>query len=430
MNHISRRSFIRNAALATSGVVITGGHAPFINPVTGNRNIEKGIKLFIPVPVQVVIDDVGWWSGEDGSRKQEPYRTGINRRHFPSDYQAIADLGRELGIRPQAAIILCEWDKENILRHLPTSTWMGDKWDNSKWVGPWLDEAAEIIRRNKAHLELTLHGIGHEYWENGTFTRAEWTDSKGHMRPADQVGLHLDYFEKLMNQHNLGTFPKSFVPAAFRHSFGPTEGNIVSLAEILKKRGVTYINTPFSSIYNKERIQYKLFGFDSGVMTVDRGRDEFSWTSFPGNPVRELKGPTCGMHWPNLLHPDPARNYEVVEKWINFLRPYNDRPDMLLAPDSEFFQHQLAHSAATKTTVIRNVIDIDFKETDKFPEPFGKNELIIRIQSDFPLKFRSKNIEIVSEALKKGDDFLYTLKLRRKEDRVAAQIKFKQSHSI
>jgi len=192
----------------------------------------ENLDVFIPMPIQVVIDDVGWWSGEDGSQRQEPYRTGIPRSHVPADYQAIVDMGRMLGIRPQAAMILCEWDKENILRQLPTSTWMGEDWDNSRWVGPWLDEAAGIIRDNPDHFELTVHGVGHEYWLNGTFTRAEWTDSNGQMRPPDQIEKHLDYFEKLMNQHQLGPFPKSFVPAAFRHSFGPSTGRNVSLAEL------------------------------------------------------------------------------------------------------------------------------------------------------------------------------------------------------
>lgn len=48
------------------------------------------------MPLQVVIDDVGWWSGNDGSMRQEPYRTGINRNHVPADYKAIVDLGRAL----------------------------------------------------------------------------------------------------------------------------------------------------------------------------------------------------------------------------------------------------------------------------------------------------------------------------------------------
>ena len=248
MRRISRRKFIRNATGSATGMMIFGGHPPLIeSPFRANVTGEK-VSLFIPMPVQVVIDDVGWWSGEDGSSRQEPYRTGINRNHVPADYQAIADLGRTLGIRPQAAFVLCEWDRENILRQLPTSTWMGKEWDNSRWIGPWMEEAADIIRKNQKHLEITIHGVGHEYWEGGSFTRAEWTDSRGQMRPADQVELHLEYFGRLMDQHDLGPFPESFVPAAFRHSFGPSAGRELSLAEILKNRGVNYINTPFSSM--------------------------------------------------------------------------------------------------------------------------------------------------------------------------------------
>lgn len=381
----------------------------------------ENVKVFIPMPIQVVIDDVGWWSGEDGSKRQEPFRTGISRNHVPADYQAIVELGKALGIRPQAATILCEWDKENILRQLPSSTWMGNKWDNSKWVGPWLEEAAEIIRNNQEHYELTLHGIGHEYWEGSTFTRAEWTDSNGQMRQRDEVEKHLDFYEKLMNQHNLGAFPKSFVPAAFRHSFGPSEGRKVSLAELLKMKGINYINSPIDSMYNKERIQYGLFGFDAGVMTIDRGEDEFPWTAFPGDPKKELSGPTCGMHWPNLLHPDPERNLEVVEKWVNYLKPYNEKPDMMLAPDSVDFQNQLAHHALTKVELKRNSISINFSETDKLSDSVGKDLLTLKIHADKIIQFKPIGVKIISQLLQSETD-LYTLKLEREKGETMANI--------
>jgi hypothetical protein len=409
----TRRDFIKNAVRFTSGTLVLGSNNLLVSSCINRTKSKDSLQVFIPIPLQVVIDDVGWWSGEDGSTRQEPYRTGINRNHLPSDYQAIADLGRSLGIRPQAAFILCEWDKENILRQLPTSTWMGDKWDNTRWVGPWLEEAAEIIRNNQNNFELTVHGVGHEYWEGGTFTRAEWTDSNGQMRPQDQVELHLEYYEKLINQHDLGPFPKSFVPAAFRHSFGPSTGRDVSLAEILKKSGINYINTPFSSIYNKERIQYEHFGFDSGVMTIDRGNDQFPWLTFPGDPSAELTGPTCGMHWPNMLHPDPARNSEIVEKWVNYLKPYNEEPDMMLAPDSVAFQHQLAHHTLTMAQIKRNSIELDFTETDKLPENIGNRELTLKILSETALRFKSEEVIIKSQFPVKEHEFRYVLNLER-----------------
>lgn len=422
MKKISRLKFVKNTVKAASGTTLFGG-TQLLFSCSSKKNISEGLKIFVPMPIQVVIDDVGWWSGEDGSKRQEPYRTGINRNHVPADYQAIVELGKALNIRPQAAMILCEWDKENILCQLPTSTWMGENWDNSKWVGPWMEEAAEIIRNNRDYFEITIHGIGHEYWESGAFTRAEWTDSNGQMRPRDQVEKHLDYYEKLMNQHNLGPFPKSFVPAAFRHSFGPSEGRDVSLAELLKKKGVNYINTPFESIYNANRIKYSLFDFDAGVITIDRGSDEFPWLTFPGNPSKLLTGPTCGLHWPNMLHPDPKRNSEVVQKWVNYLKPYNESPNMMLAPDSDDFQHQLIHHSLTKIELEGDLIVFDFTETDKLQNMVGQDGLTVKIQADKPIQFKPLGITIKSHSSLKKDKYQFTLKLERVAGSSKAQIR-------
>lgn len=423
MAKISRRKFVKKIIGTSSGIVLMGSTDPLMSSHNNMNICSNNLQVFIPMPVQVVIDDVGWWSGKDGSKTQEPYRTGINRNHVPEDYKAIVDLGKALNIRPQAAFIVCEWDKNNILRNLPTSTWMGEKWDNSSWVGQWLDEAAEIIRNNRKYFELTVHGIGHEYWEAGTFTRAEWTDSNGKMRPPDQVKLHLDYFEKILNQHNLGPFPESFVPAAFRHSFGPSEGRIISLAELLKEHGINYINTPFSSMYNKERVQFEHFGSDAGVMTIDRGNDEFPWLTFPANPVKDLTGPTCGLHWPNMLHPNPERNAEVVKRWINYLKPINEKKDMMLAQDSVSFQHQLIHHSLTRAQPKNNSIEIDFSESDKLPESAKNEEIILKLLSDKPLKVKSDGIKIISQSLLEGTEFIYTLKLGRLAGNVRAQLR-------
>jgi len=422
MGKISRRKFVKNTTGITAGLTLLGGNAVSLCSCDNKRRILESLKVFIPMPVQVVIDDVGWWSGEDGSTRQEPYRTGINRNHIPADYQAIVDIGRSLGIRPQAATILCEWDKDNILKQLPTSTWMGERWDNSKWVGPWLEEAAEIIRNNEEYFELTLHGVGHEYWEHGKFTRAEWHDSEGHMRPRDEVEKHLEFYQQIMEQHDLGPFPKSFVPSAFRHSFGTAEGNDISLASILKSKGITYINTPFQSMYNKQRVQYGLFGFDDEVMTIDRGRDEFSWTTFPGDPSKELTGPTCGMHWPNMLHPDPERNCEVVQKWSEYLKTFNDKPEMMLAEDSVEFQNQLAHNSLTKFYKKNNYIELDFTETDKLPGGTGKSGLTIKIYSKIPLQFKFVDIKFLSQSVKNAGEYIYSLRLLREKEKLTGKI--------
>ncbi len=377
------------------------------------------------MPIQVVIDDVGWWSGHDGSKQQEPYRTGIPRNHVPEDYEAIVRLGRLLGIRPQAAMILCEWDRKNILRRLPTSTWMGSNWDNSRWVGPWLDKAAHIIRSNADHFEVTMHGVGHEYWADGKFTRAEWADSNGTMRPIDQVEAHLDNFEALLNQNHLGPLPVSFVPTAFLHGFGPTDGYKVSLAELLNKRGIVYINTPFESMQNRSAVSHGVFGFDAGVITIDRGEDLMEWSDFGKTPTGKAHGPTCGMHWPNLLHPSPERNSEIVDAWVRALQPLNAAMGTLLAANSESFRTQLVHHVCTQLAMTDDSIRLDFSKVDSLPRPLSQQEVIVKVRSPHVLKFKSDTIKLVSDsAVQVEGSNQHTLKLSRTRGRKEAQLNF------
>ncbi len=414
MKSIGRRKFLKNSVKASVGLFTGMNGFNFSEFPSGKYVRNNDFSVSIPMPIQVVIDDVGWWSGHDGSKNQEPYRTGILRNHVPTDYSAIVELGKALNIRPQAAMVLCEWDKENILRELPTATWMGKNWDNSRWIGPWMEEATDIIRKNTRHIELTLHGIGHEYWTDGIFTRAEWADVKGQMRPRDQVEKHLEFFEKIMLQHGLGPLPTSFVPTAFNHGFGITPGNDISIAEILSKNGIKYINTPFQKIHNAEEISNKYFGFDTDVLTIDRGKDILPWNATGVIPTGVLAGPTCGMHWANLIHPDPDKNQEIVNEWVQLLAPYNDKENTMLAPDSGLFQNQLLYYECTGLSINDNTILLDFKELYSFPGQKVNKSFILKVKSNSPLKFRSDVLKIRSYELKRTDDsFISTLKVER-----------------
>lgn len=423
MDLMNRRTFMKRTVQFPAGVAAGSILPDFAGPA--NAQEYGGVTAAIPMPIQVVIDDVGWWNGHNGSRQQEPFRTGIARDHVPEDYQAIVDLGRALNIRPQAAMILCEWDRKNFLRKLPTATWMGATWDNSKWVGPWLDKAADIIRNNRAHYELTMHGVGHEYWTDGKFTRAEWAERDGTMRPLDQVEAHLDAFAELLEQNQLGPFPTAWVPCAFYHGFGAIGESRISAAEVVKKRGIDYINTPFGTMANREGVRYGLFGFDAGVITVDRGEDVLGWTSTGVAPTRAVRGPTCGMHWPNVLHPDPQRNSETVDGWVRFLRPINDRVDALLAPDSLFFRNQLVHNVCTTLTMAERAVQLDFSKVDGMPAELGRKELTLRFKARAPLHLQSTSINVASQNDERKDGFiLSTVRLERIPGRAQAELTF------
>ncbi|MBN2311449.1 MAG: hypothetical protein JXR94_20905 [Candidatus Hydrogenedentes bacterium] len=357
-----------------------------------NAGLADGtLTACIPLPLQVVIDDLGWWCGADGHERNEPFRTGIARNHVPADYEAIAYLGRELGMRPQAAMILCEWDRDNILRALPSSTWMGADWDNRRWIGPWLDEAADIIRRNRDCFEVTLHGIGHEFWLDGRMERAEWHDANGRMRPRDEILRHIEFFARLLEQHRLGPFPESFVPAAFLHRFGVADGG---LAAILAGAGIRYISTPFQSMHLDAPPCCLHFGVDAGTITVDRGRDLRPWYDLGPAPGGLLTGPVCGMHWPNLLHADPARNHEVVDRWIDLLRLYGDRVDTMLARDTRAFCTQLIHRECARLDVGDYTIHIDLAAVRSLHAPAIDTAFEVRVESDGPLRFESPDAAI------------------------------------
>ncbi|MHB0936867.1 MAG: hypothetical protein ACYC6A_10790 [Armatimonadota bacterium] len=343
----------------------------------------------IPMAIQVVIDDVGWWCGENGSARGEPFRTACPRDHVPADYLAIIELGRRLGMRPQAAMVLCEWDRTNLLRGLPNSTWMGDAWDNTRWQGPWLDEAAALLQDHRDHVEIVLHGIGHEFWVDGAVERAEWHDRQGRMRAKGDVRAHLDFYARLLEQNGLGSVPVSFVPAAFLHRFGG------ELAPILAEYGIRYISTPFGTIFRSRETEAVDFGIDAGIITVDRGRDLFNWHITGPMPQGEIDGPVCGMHWPNLLHEDPARNAEVVDGWVRLLQPYDTRFDRMLAPDTAAAFSQLVYHRWTEVTWDERGISLDFKKVDAAGAKGVLDTFYLKVRSDSAAAFAADGMEIL-----------------------------------
>jgi hypothetical protein len=319
-------------------------------------------------------------------------------------------------MRPQAAFVACEWDRENILKQVPSSTWQGEKWDNSRWVGQWQEEAADIFRRNTDHIELTLHGVGHEYWSqceldgSWKFSRAEWHDTNGTMRPRDEVFRHLEFFQRILEQHQLGAFPTSFVPCAFKHRFDQSS---FGLSSILKSFGVAFLSTPFREMHNAEHVQHQSFGFENDVFTVDRGHDLIKWNELSAGPQELLTGPVCGMHWPNILHDDPERNEEIVALWVAYLKQYNSALGWTIASDTRTFVTQLQYKEGTKVQITRNGLLLDFSNLRDTQLITAAYSFTLKIASMTQMQMKFYGVDVFASSVAEiNNSYIYTLILR------------------
>lgn len=323
-------------------------------------------ELRVPLPVQVVIDDVGWRQGYDGSECNQPFRTGMNRLHGPADYHAIADLGEALDIRPLAMLTLSEWDVANRLRRIPTASWMGGQWQNPAEPFDWCEPSAAVFRERAAFIEPGFHGLGHEFWIDGQMQRAEFCDREGNPRDDVEMIARFELFAELFDQHRFGEFPRWFVPTAFLHRYGPGSSGV--LAEVARSFGIEAISTPFHRCTFEQPPEHPLLGFDHGLPTVDRGRDPLAWNCIgPDVAERDLPAqPIIGMHWPNLLAENPDCNGEVVRRWSRALGRLGGRFGCVLSENSDAFLEQLLAFCFLRPVVENRTVCLNLRELPPF----------------------------------------------------------------
>ncbi|NJK98271.1 MAG: hypothetical protein HC905_28180 [Bacteroidales bacterium] len=97
-------------------------------------------------------------NGSSLSIQNGPHRAGVRRTFEVFDYEAIANIGKALGIRIQGAFILSEFDKENSCATVPSSNWMGEKWDNRKNISNIQYDIMRFVQQNSAYIEMGMHG--------------------------------------------------------------------------------------------------------------------------------------------------------------------------------------------------------------------------------------------------------------------------------
>ncbi len=303
------------------------------------------INVTIPLPFLVTVDDVGWWNGQDGSAVNQPFRTGMDRRHCLADYQALIALGEKLNMRIPAGFVMCEWDRTGLLRQLPSATWMGEQWRAQSENLDLKQEAARLIKNARAFIEPAVHGVGHEFWENGRLSRSEFHNRSGTMRPRDEVKKHLEYFFRLMGQYGLDTNLRLFIPPALNHSFGNGEKGFQSIA---RDFGLRYITLRFDKAKCHAQPQFPTIGQESGIMVMDRGKSDIPWNRTAPEPEFDFDRPLLPLHWANILHKNPENNRDVVNAWATFITRVARKRQALPARDISVCFTQYLHQTQSR----------------------------------------------------------------------------------
>jgi len=353
--------------------------------------MKEEIKITIPMPLLVSIEDVGWWSGKDGSNFNQPFRTGMHRDHVPEDYIALAALGKGLDMRVLAGFVLCEWDKADILKKLPSSTWMGEKWTMLGKKNEQKERAAWIIKEERKYIELGLHGVGHEFWIDNKMERTEFHNDMCEMRDRDEIRKHIVYFFKLMDQYNLDFRPQTFIPPALKHSFGNHDEGF---QKILSEFGIRYVTLIFNKARIYSRPQTNKIAWENNVLLVERGESDVKWNVAVCEPEFKFDRPVMALHWANILHPDPKKNLIVVDNWIKYIKEKSEKKDILLTRDTESCFTQYLHKVMSKVEKTGEQFSIDVSWIKKVPANLLNRSLFLKVDTPPGIKLKISGAKV------------------------------------
>jgi hypothetical protein len=316
------------------------------------------------------IDDLGWNEGSNLALNtpRGPHRAGVKRVFDQSDYQAIIDVGKAVGVRVQCLFVLAEMDRTNILAHYPTTTQLKEKWDNTHRVNEKQIAIMKHVRDQAAFMEFGFHGTGHEYWaEDGVQRRAEWynlTDRKPW--PEDALREHVRAFREILAQYDLSTegghsFPESFVPCAYSYYWNPR--GEYSLGKLLSEAGVRFANTDFGQIPELSPPQERNGGgFDHGVHVINRnnyGNPWYELACLPNVTLDLQYTDVIESHWPNWLAQDDFLQPGVTEQWIRYYRNVQRFKNRYIAKNTEQLHAQWLYNKYTTVKASEGMVEID-----------------------------------------------------------------------
>ncbi len=330
--------------------------------------------MLIPYALQITMDDVGWYCGEDDRENGGSARTAMPRRHCAKDYAAINELGRRLNMKINCGFVLGEWDPDNRLKKVPYLSKFGDAWDNASYLGEEEREQVAEVVRNSPYIDIAIHGLLHNYYKPGIpYSNSDYYYSLNDqlfLSDEKEIRQRLDAFLDILDYYGIKKDINSFIPPSFTYRWN-------DISRILKDYGVQYISTMFAHMEmpaGEERPE--LVGVENGIITVDRiferEDDLISWDTISGDPSTLPVIPSIyGCHWPNILHVDPDRHNEILERWVAYFEKYADTYGNILSRDMAFCATQSLYKRFAKVSEKNGIFTVDVTAV---PAPEGRGD--------------------------------------------------------
>ena len=305
-------------------------------------------KIIIPRPLQIVVDDLGWFCPTDERTTFGPARTAMTRYHVAADYEAVNYLGEQLGMMINCAFIVGEWDPDNRLRSVKGLSKYGDGWDNAAHLdSKEMARCVEVIN-SSPYIDFALHGLFHNYYRgDGVYHNSDYYYHDGDalvMIPEAEVRHRLDCYFDIVKYYGIKKEINSFVPPSYYARLG-------EMSRILSDYGILYSSTTFRSLRCEDSERPAVVAVENGIITLDRSFNQIPWNepSTVFSRISYAEG-IFGMHWPNLLHHDPARSHEIVDGAVSYCKARAHDFGTVLSRDMKYCATQsLCYRFATVT---------------------------------------------------------------------------------
>lgn len=338
-------------------------------------------EALIPMPLHLVVDDLGWFCGEDDRKNGGPSRSGMPRRHVAEDYAAINRLGEALDMRISCAFVIGEWDPDNRFLEIPHLSKYGDKWNNTAYLDREEMQRVVAVINSSPYIDLNIHGLLHGYYMDGV-DNADKSDyyyvinNEIYMTSESEIKLRIGKFRELLDYYGIKKSTESFVPPSFTYRWN-------ELSRVLSTLGVKYISTIFDTM-KCEGEKPVCVGVENGIVTLDRNNNLLPWNEYNScfENLPTVEG-IFGAHWPNFLHSDPTRNEEVIERAVRYFRRSAERYGIVLSKGIEFAAIQSFYHTYAKVTFDDREINIDLRPLSGTPaegKPFIISSIVAPVR--------------------------------------------------